>query len=162
MRWWCMYWISSIETQIHMTQLCTTVWWFPFSVQAYLAYGIPQNNTKRVFLLLKVRSLVSFSWRKFQFGFFIFLLYSLNQAAYNIGGHIVSADTIQYPILGCRMSRPGQVDPKQWCCFEAVFFFFPFIVLRWLPLGLKDLVLISIIYAYISRIDIFHEKKEAF
>ncbi|KAI8535468.1 hypothetical protein RHMOL_Rhmol10G0176700 [Rhododendron molle] len=51
-------------------------------MHAYLAYGIPQNNTKRVFLLLK--------------------------AAYNIGGHIVSADTIQDPILGCRMSRPGQ------------------------------------------------------
>ncbi|KAG5528671.1 hypothetical protein RHGRI_029369 [Rhododendron griersonianum] len=53
-----------------------------FWINAYLAYGIPQNNTKRVFLLLK--------------------------AAYNIGGHIVSADTIQDPILGCRMSRPGQ------------------------------------------------------
>jgi hypothetical protein len=31
------------------------------------------------------------------------------QAAYNVGGHTVSADTIQNTILGCRMSRPGQV-----------------------------------------------------
>ncbi|KAJ1419081.1 Ternary complex factor MIP1, leucine-zipper [Sesbania bispinosa] len=51
-------------------------------MHAYLAYGIPQNNVKRVFLLLK--------------------------AAYKIGGHIVSADTIQNTILKCRMSRPGQ------------------------------------------------------
>lgn len=51
-------------------------------MHAFLAYGIPQNNIKRLFLLLK--------------------------AAYNIGGHIVSADSIQNSILGCRMSRPGQ------------------------------------------------------
>ncbi|KAB1214627.1 hypothetical protein CJ030_MR5G002858 [Morella rubra] len=51
-------------------------------MHAFLAYGIPQNNVKRVFLLLK--------------------------AAYNIGGHIISADAIQSSILGCRMSRPGQ------------------------------------------------------
>ncbi|XP_015871307.3 uncharacterized protein LOC107408428 [Ziziphus jujuba] len=51
-------------------------------MHAFLAYGIPQNNVKRVFLLLK--------------------------AAYNIGGHTISADTIQSSILGCRMSRPGQ------------------------------------------------------
>ncbi|XAR73922.1 hypothetical protein NMG60_11008052 [Bertholletia excelsa] len=51
-------------------------------MHAFLAYGIPQNNVKRVFLLLK--------------------------AAYNVGGHIVSADTIQSYILGCRMSRPAQ------------------------------------------------------
>ncbi|KAL8200618.1 hypothetical protein R6Q57_011957 [Mikania cordata] len=51
-------------------------------MHAVLAYGIPQNNMKRVFLLLK--------------------------AAYNIGGHIVSADFIHSHILGCRMSRPGQ------------------------------------------------------
>ncbi|XP_041025654.1 uncharacterized protein LOC121266026 isoform X1 [Juglans microcarpa x Juglans regia] len=51
-------------------------------MHAYLAYGIPQNNVKRVFLLLK--------------------------AAYNVGGHIISPDTIQSSILGCRMSRPGQ------------------------------------------------------
>lgn len=31
------------------------------------------------------------------------------QAAYNVGGHTISADTIQSTILGCRMSRPGQV-----------------------------------------------------
>ncbi|XP_041001197.1 uncharacterized protein LOC121246940 [Juglans microcarpa x Juglans regia] len=51
-------------------------------MHAFLAYGIPQNNVKRVFLLLK--------------------------AAYNIGGQVISADTIQSSILGCRMSRPGQ------------------------------------------------------
>ncbi|KAG8641291.1 hypothetical protein MANES_13G133300v8 [Manihot esculenta] len=51
-------------------------------MHAYLAYGIPQNNVKRLFLLLK--------------------------AAYNVGGYTISADTIQNSILGCRMSRPGQ------------------------------------------------------
>ncbi|XP_073266399.1 uncharacterized protein [Populus alba] len=51
-------------------------------MHAYLAYGIPQNNVKRLFLLLR--------------------------AAYNVGGHTFSADTIQSSILGCRMSRPGQ------------------------------------------------------
>ncbi|KAG8384502.1 hypothetical protein BUALT_Bualt04G0124600 [Buddleja alternifolia] len=51
-------------------------------MHAFLAYGIPQNNMKRMFLLLK--------------------------AAYNVGGQIVSADAIQSIILGCRMSRPGQ------------------------------------------------------
>lgn len=34
----------------------------------------------------------------------------MDQAAYNIGGHTISADTIQTTILGCRMSRPGQVN----------------------------------------------------
>ncbi|KAH6791311.1 electron transporter [Perilla frutescens var. frutescens] len=51
-------------------------------MHAFLAYGVPQNNMKRMFLLLK--------------------------AAYNIGGQIVSADVIQSSILGCRLSRPGQ------------------------------------------------------
>ncbi|KAG8642556.1 hypothetical protein MANES_12G096700v8 [Manihot esculenta] len=51
-------------------------------MHAYLAYGIPQNNVKRHFLLLK--------------------------AAYNVGGYTISADTIQNYILGCRMSRPRQ------------------------------------------------------
>ncbi|XP_047155280.1 uncharacterized protein LOC124826489 [Vigna umbellata] len=51
-------------------------------MHAFLAYGIPQNNVKRAFLLLK--------------------------AAYNVGGHTISADTIQSTILNCRMSRPGQ------------------------------------------------------
>ncbi|KAL8044361.1 hypothetical protein ABFX02_08G041600 [Erythranthe guttata] len=51
-------------------------------MHAFLAYGIPQNNMKRMFLLLK--------------------------AAYNVGGQIVSADVIQSSILGCKMSRPGQ------------------------------------------------------
>ncbi|KZV49742.1 hypothetical protein F511_24203 [Dorcoceras hygrometricum] len=49
---------------------------------AFLAYGIPENNMKRMFLLMK--------------------------AAYNVGGQIVSADVIQNSILGCRMSHPGQ------------------------------------------------------
>ncbi|GFP80979.1 hypothetical protein PHJA_000241200 [Phtheirospermum japonicum] len=51
-------------------------------MHAFLAYGVPHNNMKRMFLLLK--------------------------AAYNVGGQIVSADVIQSLILGCRMSRPGQ------------------------------------------------------
>lgn len=37
------------------------------------------------------------------------------QAGYNIGGHTISADTIQSFILGCRMSRPGQVSRYQLC-----------------------------------------------
>ncbi|KAJ4966030.1 hypothetical protein NE237_017879 [Protea cynaroides] len=51
-------------------------------MHAFLAYGIPQNNMKRVSLLLK--------------------------AAYNVGGRTISADTIQSSILGCRIPRPGQ------------------------------------------------------
>ncbi|XP_056854979.1 uncharacterized protein LOC130504374 isoform X4 [Raphanus sativus] len=51
-------------------------------MHAYLAYGIPQNSVKRVLLLLK--------------------------AAYNVGGHAVSAEAIQSSILGCKMSHPGQ------------------------------------------------------
>ncbi|KAK7250850.1 hypothetical protein RIF29_33576 [Crotalaria pallida] len=51
-------------------------------MHAFLAYGIPQNNVKRVFHLLK--------------------------AAYNIGGHTVSAEMIQSTILGCTMSCPGK------------------------------------------------------
>ncbi|XP_031401548.1 uncharacterized protein LOC116211348 isoform X2 [Punica granatum] len=51
-------------------------------MHAFLAYGIPQNSVKRIILLLK--------------------------AAYNVGGHTISADAIQSTILGCRMSRPGQ------------------------------------------------------
>lgn len=51
-------------------------------MHAFLAYGIPQNNLKRMLLLLK--------------------------AAYNVGGHTISAGTIQSSILGCRLARPGQ------------------------------------------------------
>ncbi|XP_022158700.1 uncharacterized protein LOC111025163 isoform X2 [Momordica charantia] len=51
-------------------------------MHTYLAYGVPQNNVKRAFLLLK--------------------------SAYNIGGHTISVDTIQSCILGCRMPRPRQ------------------------------------------------------
>ncbi|XP_023544960.1 uncharacterized protein LOC111804400 isoform X1 [Cucurbita pepo subsp. pepo] len=51
-------------------------------MHAYLAYGVPQNNMKKVFVHLK--------------------------AAYNIGGQTISVHTIQSSILGCRMPRPGQ------------------------------------------------------
>ncbi|XP_019165135.1 PREDICTED: uncharacterized protein LOC109161268 [Ipomoea nil] len=51
-------------------------------MHAFLIYGIPRSNLKRVSLLLK--------------------------AAYNIGGKAVSVDMIQSSILGCRMPRPGQ------------------------------------------------------
>ncbi|XP_010243302.1 PREDICTED: uncharacterized protein LOC104587397 isoform X2 [Nelumbo nucifera] len=51
-------------------------------MHTFLAYGVPQNNVKRVSLLLK--------------------------SAYNVGGHTISADTIQSSILGCRIPRPGQ------------------------------------------------------
>ncbi|KAI5592100.1 hypothetical protein BDE02_04G129500 [Populus trichocarpa] len=50
-------------------------------MHAYLVYGIPQNNMKRMSLILK--------------------------AAYNVGGHTVSVDMIQNSILGCRLLRPG-------------------------------------------------------
>ncbi|KAE8693296.1 putative set domain protein [Hibiscus syriacus] len=62
-------------------------------MHAFLAYGIPQNNVKRLFLLLR--------------------------AAYNIGGHTISADTIQNTILGCRISRPGLVEFYSRFCFPA-------------------------------------------
>ncbi|KAK4774043.1 hypothetical protein SAY87_029062 [Trapa incisa] len=52
------------------------------AMHAFLAYGVPKNSTKKLFMLLK--------------------------AAYNIGGHMISAGTIQSSILGCRMSRPNQ------------------------------------------------------
>ncbi|KAH0977706.1 hypothetical protein GBA52_027425 [Prunus armeniaca] len=51
-------------------------------MHAFLVYGIPQNNLKRVSLLLK--------------------------AAYNVGGHAISVDMMQRSILGCRLPRPGQ------------------------------------------------------
>lgn len=51
-------------------------------MHAFLIYGIPQNHLKRVSLSLK--------------------------AAYNVGGHTISVDTIQRSILGCRLPRPGQ------------------------------------------------------
>ncbi|KAK9136421.1 hypothetical protein Syun_015751 [Stephania yunnanensis] len=50
---------------------------------ALLVYGIPQSSAKRMSLILK--------------------------AAYNVGGHTISADMIQSSILGCRTPRPGQV-----------------------------------------------------
>ncbi|CAB4290284.1 unnamed protein product [Prunus armeniaca] len=51
-------------------------------MHAFLVYGIPQNNLKRVSLLLK--------------------------ATYNVGGHAISVDMMQRSILGCRLPRPGQ------------------------------------------------------
>ncbi|CAI9104446.1 OLC1v1003115C1 [Oldenlandia corymbosa var. corymbosa] len=51
-------------------------------IHAYLVYGIPRGNIKRISLLLK--------------------------AAYNIGGHNISVEMIQSSILGCRLPRPGQ------------------------------------------------------
>ncbi|KAJ8763326.1 hypothetical protein K2173_002209 [Erythroxylum novogranatense] len=51
-------------------------------MHACFVYGIPQNNTKRVSLVLK--------------------------AAYNIGGYSVDVDMIQSQILRCRLPRPGQ------------------------------------------------------
>ncbi|KAI3446062.1 hypothetical protein Pfo_002727 [Paulownia fortunei] len=50
-------------------------------MHAYMVYGIPRGNQKRISLVLK--------------------------AAYNIGGHTVSVDTIQSSILGCRLPRPA-------------------------------------------------------
>ncbi|KAH0701003.1 uncharacterized protein [Solanum tuberosum] len=51
-------------------------------MHAFLSYGIPQKTVKRVYLLLK--------------------------AAYNVGGHVISANVIQNSILGCRVSNPGK------------------------------------------------------
>ncbi|XP_057495484.1 uncharacterized protein LOC130780513 [Actinidia eriantha] len=51
-------------------------------MHAFLVYGIPNNNLKRISLLLK--------------------------AAYNVGGRTVSVDMMQNSILGCRLPRPGQ------------------------------------------------------
>lgn len=52
------------------------------AMHAFLVYGIPRSNLKRVSQLLK--------------------------AAYNIGGNTVSVEMIQRSILGCRLPRPGQ------------------------------------------------------
>ncbi|KAL6494763.1 hypothetical protein OROGR_031563 [Orobanche gracilis] len=49
-------------------------------MHAFMVYGIPRGNLKRMSLVLK--------------------------AAYNIGGHTISVDTIQNSILGCRLPRP--------------------------------------------------------
>ncbi|KAK6131908.1 hypothetical protein DH2020_034345 [Rehmannia glutinosa] len=49
-------------------------------MHAFMVYGIPRGNLKRISLVLK--------------------------AAYNIGGHTISVDTIQSSILGCRLPRP--------------------------------------------------------
>ncbi|KAK6159429.1 hypothetical protein DH2020_006743 [Rehmannia glutinosa] len=49
-------------------------------MHAFMVYGVPRGNLKRISLVLK--------------------------AAYNIGGHTISVDTIQSSILGCRLPRP--------------------------------------------------------
>ncbi|MQL99595.1 hypothetical protein Taro_032323 [Colocasia esculenta] len=51
-------------------------------MHAYLTHGVPQNNLKRLALLLK--------------------------ATCNIGGRIINAETIQSSVLGCRTHRSGQ------------------------------------------------------
>ncbi|XP_030525160.1 uncharacterized protein LOC115737257 [Rhodamnia argentea] len=51
-------------------------------MHSFLAHGIPQNKLKRMPLLLK--------------------------AAYDIGGHTISVDTIQNSILQCRLLSPGK------------------------------------------------------
>ncbi|KAF9684326.1 hypothetical protein SADUNF_Sadunf04G0106600 [Salix dunnii] len=51
------------------------------AMHAYIVYGIPQNNVKRMSLILK--------------------------AAYNVGGQTVNVEMIQNSILGCRLLRPG-------------------------------------------------------
>lgn len=82
-----------------------------FVLQAYLQYGIPKNSLKRISLILKVRiaSILSINQNKI-----LQLLLSFScctfQAAYNIGGHIISVDMIQSSILGCRLPRSGQVS----------------------------------------------------
>ncbi|CAH8261001.1 unnamed protein product [Arabidopsis lyrata] len=52
-------------------------------MHSIIVYGNPKNSMKRVSGLLK--------------------------AAYNVGGRSLNLDTIQTSILGCRVSRPGQV-----------------------------------------------------
>ncbi|CAM8926645.1 unnamed protein product [Rhodiola kirilowii] len=51
-------------------------------MHAFLVYGIPENNLKRMSLVLK--------------------------AAYNVGGQTINVEMIQRSLLGCRMPRPGQ------------------------------------------------------
>lgn len=51
-------------------------------MHAYLAYGIPRNNLKRMTLL--------------------------QRAAYKVGGRSINAHTIEHCILGCRSHRPTQ------------------------------------------------------
>lgn len=56
---------------------------------------------------------ITFSIQVLKFLILIFNIYLvLLQAAYNVGGHVVSADVIQNSILGCKMSRPGQVHSE--------------------------------------------------
>ncbi|XP_042062282.1 uncharacterized protein LOC121806344 isoform X2 [Salvia splendens] len=58
-------------------------------MHAFIVYGVPRGSLKRISLVLK--------------------------AAYDIGGHTISVDTIQSSILRCRLPRP-----TQW--LQALFF----------------------------------------
>ncbi|XP_042392524.1 uncharacterized protein LOC121983904 isoform X1 [Zingiber officinale] len=51
-------------------------------MHAYLVYGVPSSSLRRVALF--------------------------NKAAYNIGGQVITANCIEYSILGCRTSRMGR------------------------------------------------------
>lgn len=75
-------------------------------LQAFLIYGIPQNNLKRVSMPLKVNEL---SLTSFVRCTILLTSFHFFQAAYNVGGHTISVDMIQRSILGCRLPRPGQV-----------------------------------------------------
>ena len=55
---------------------------------------------------------ITFCIQVLKFLILIFNIYLVLQAAYNVGGHVVSADVIQNSILGCKMSRPGQVHSE--------------------------------------------------
>ncbi|XP_047946709.1 uncharacterized protein LOC125193047 isoform X2 [Salvia hispanica] len=52
-------------------------------MHAFIVYGVPRGSLKRISLVLK--------------------------AAYDVGGHTISVDTIQSSILRCRLPRPTQV-----------------------------------------------------
>ncbi|CAN1333636.1 hypothetical protein LINPERPRIM_LOCUS36105 [Linum perenne] len=62
-------------------------------MHAYLAYGIPNSSLKRLALFHKLRNGV---------------LVCIVQAAYNVGGHIVSASTIEQSIFCFRSPRVGK------------------------------------------------------
>ncbi|CAI0413230.1 unnamed protein product [Linum tenue] len=63
-------------------------------MHAYLAYGIPHSSLRRLALFHKVLQLT--------------LPYAIVQAAYNIGGHIISANSIEHSIFCFRTPRVGK------------------------------------------------------
>lgn len=83
-----------------------------------MVYGIPRSTLKRVSQLLKVHNSLM-SVKNYLGATESITLYAevvitwdiVFQAAYNIGGNTVSVDMIQSSILGCRLPRPGQVNP---------------------------------------------------